>query len=52
MMSGFFKNRVVAWSKEEAGGAPVVVQARRGRAGAPGMGGRLQPRWPPPTASC
>ena len=28
MLNGFFKNRVLAWSKEEGGAAPLLVQAR------------------------
>lgn len=28
MLNGYFKNRVLAWSKEEAGAEPVVVQVR------------------------
>jgi len=27
MLNGFFKNRVLAWSKEEGGAAPLLVQA-------------------------
>ncbi len=26
MLNGYFKNRVLAWSKEPAGEAPVLVQ--------------------------
>lgn len=37
MMTGFFKNRVLAWSREEGGAAPVLVQV-----GARGVG-RLPP---------
>ncbi|PRW56953.1 saccharopine dehydrogenase isoform B [Chlorella sorokiniana] len=30
MLGGFFKNRVLAWSKEEGGAAPLLVQAEVG----------------------